>query len=84
MAKHGYVLTFNSEFFKEVSENANAWHEQIIYMAIANSERMNKATKTHPEETQFYRYIAIGPIEIGKRRAEFIVTDTYIATNKKQ
>ena len=83
MAKHGYVLTFNSEYFKEVNEVANAWHEQIIIMAISNTEKMNRATKAHPEETRFYRYIAIGPIEIGKKEGR-IHCHGYIYCNKQK
>ena len=83
MAKHGYVLTFNSEYFKEVNEVANAWHEQIIIMAISNTEKMNRATKAHPEETKFYRYIAIGPLEIGKKGGR-IHCHGYIYCNKQK
>lgn len=85
MSKHGYMLTFNSEITKEnlKEDDLKEWYDEVINQAQKNSSIKNKATKAHPEETDFYRYIAIGPIECGKKEGRYHCHG-YIYCNKQK
>ena len=74
MSKHGYVLTINSNFVESENPNPdliNEWHAAICKLGYLNSELMNRKTKHEEEATPFYRYIAIGPIEKGKKEGRY-------------
>lgn len=81
-------MTFNSEFTKVEDQEINdamkvTFENEIKTMALKNWTKVNKATKTTPEETPFYRYILLGPVEYGKKEKRMHLHG-YIYCNKQK
>ena len=74
MSKHGYVLTINSKYIESEHPNKDEmkeWHNAICKLAEMNTEILNKRTKNEEEALPFYRYIAVGPMECGKKEGRY-------------
>lgn len=74
MSKHGYVLTINSKYIESEHPNKDEmkeWHNAICKLAELNTEILNKRTKNEEEALPFYRYIAVGPMECGKKEGRY-------------
>lgn len=74
MSKHGYVLTINSKYIESEHPNKDEmkeWHNAVCELAKMNTEILNKRTKNEEEALPFYRYIAVGPMECGKKEGRY-------------